>query len=187
MKICPIFVPPNDPDGENGLYAVRYDKAELDTLKVSINERYAGHELARLLYQWTDARYLKYFYDSNQAYWKDPYWAGLNQQQFALDITESVPVILDDLKAKCGSHTLASLFAPLHKTSCKDEYVLELKSKYRHIAGKRAIRLYAVKVDGFGYVITGGALKITPAMSDHPLTKLELKKLAFVKAYFENL
>lgn len=45
------------------------------------------------------------------------------------------------------------------------------------------LRIYAIKIDENCFLITGGAIKMSHKMKDHPDTALELKKIERVKAY----
>jgi hypothetical protein len=45
------------------------------------------------------------------------------------------------------------------------------------------IRLYAIKIESEYYVITGGAIKQSQKMNDHPETQLQLRKMEIVRDF----
>lgn len=48
---------------------------------------------------------------------------------------------------------------------------------------KNRLRFYAIKLDANCFVITGGAIKMSQKMQDHPDTNNELIKLKKARAY----
>jgi hypothetical protein len=48
------------------------------------------------------------------------------------------------------------------------------------------LRIYAIKIESNCFLITGGAIKLTHTMQEHPDTLLELKKLNKVKNFLIN-
>src|SRR5690554_4226377 len=51
---------------------------------------------------------------------------------------------------------------------------------------KNILRYYAIKLEENCFVITGGAIKMSQTMQNHPGTDNELKKLARARAYLQE-
>jgi Holliday junction resolvase RusA-like endonuclease len=51
---------------------------------------------------------------------------------------------------------------------------------------RNRLRYYAIKIDLNCFAITGGAIKMSQTMQDHPDTDNELKKLANARAYLNK-
>src|SRR5699024_2725513 len=51
---------------------------------------------------------------------------------------------------------------------------------------KNYLRVYAIKIDDNCFVITGGAIKMSQKMQDHPDTAKELQKLNQAKDYLSD-
>ncbi|NLA24310.1 MAG: hypothetical protein GX879_05015, partial [Bacteroidales bacterium] len=49
------------------------------------------------------------------------------------------------------------------------------------------LRYYAIKIDDNCFLITGGAIKMSQKMQEHPDTNNELKKLNKAKEYFKEI
>jgi hypothetical protein len=73
-------------------------------------------------------------------------------------------------------NNLNLIFEPLKKLG--GEHVLH-RMKYK----STWIRLYAIQIESQYFIITGGAIKQSQKMSDHPDTKKELSKLEKVRDY----
>lgn len=134
---------------------------------------------------------LKSFYDNNKRHFSKDYWKGLTRERFVLDVRGSVPIIFDDFTKCFETRKLYDHFEPLDKydertrrqneTRLKPHELVRLKSKYGYICNKIAFRLYAIEIDDDCFIITGGAIKIEQDMNGAGNTKLELKKLNYLK------
>lgn len=76
-----------------------------------------------------------------------------------------------------SAHTLDVLFQPLDDMITNPHNVSKTKSK------SSWLRIYAIKIDENRYLVTGGAIKLTLSMQDHPITKNELIKLEKARNY----
>jgi hypothetical protein len=78
-----------------------------------------------------------------------------------------------------ADETLFDIFKNLHAKSIKIECFEASKAKM-YIYEKRRLsklRLYALRVNNSCFVITGGAIKFTQKMQDHPDTQFELDRI----------
>jgi hypothetical protein len=132
----------------------------------------AENEYDRLMEQWTDVSYLRAYAKQNKI---------ADVTNFAHEIRQDAEYI-DDLIESIArqNHKLESFFKPL--------YNLEMGVKFLSLQkGRRyKLRIYAIKIDENLFVITGGAIKITLLMDDHPDTQLEKVKLNQAKDYFKK-
>lgn len=48
------------------------------------------------------------------------------------------------------------------------------------------LRVYAIRIETDVYIVTGGAIKLTPSMQDRPHTMLELQKLNKCRDYLKQ-
>ncbi|MHA7864872.1 hypothetical protein [Flagellimonas marinaquae] len=143
---------------DDHLYAAHFDKEE-------------DNEWDRLLEQWGDVEYLNKFAKDN----------GIADKELFIDnITEQADY-LDDLLEELQEEglNLDSYFRPLDDFESKEVILSKRKGKQ----DKGTIRLYAIKIDTNCYVVTGGAIKMTHKMKDHPETAKELPKLDKVRNY----
>ena len=81
------------------------------------------------------------------------------------------------------NHNKDHLSSYFENLSTYEPRILALQKGKRR---KSKLRLYAIKIDENVYLITGGAIKITQKMQDHPDTANELKKLNQVKDYLKQ-
>jgi hypothetical protein len=72
------------------------------------------------------------------------------------------------------------LFIPL-KYSETNKTISLRKGKINH----NRLRLYAIKLIDELFIITGGAIKISQRMQDHPSTAQELSKLSEARIYLD--
>lgn len=150
MEVVPIFAPK--------LYAFHYQ-----------NE--SENEYDRLIENWTDVNYLHKFAKENLK--------NIDVESYVkkrLEDAEQIIDIINEIK-KNKTAKLETFFRPLHD----NEYTLKplslQKGKVEHKYRKNDLRIYAIKIDDNCFVITGGAIKLSQAMSDNEFTKEELKKL----------
>ncbi|MCF8218491.1 MAG: hypothetical protein K9J21_05880 [Bacteroidales bacterium] len=156
MNIVTIFA--------NRLYAIQFD-----------NE--SENELARIVNMWKDVEYLFNYFDSNREYFDNSYWNGVTIE-YATDKTLELLDDIYDTLIKCAADntesTLDAIFYPLSDNLNSGQLILG-KSKLKK--AQNWLRFYALKVEPNVYVITGGAIKLTHKMQDHPDTTQELMKL----------
>ena len=131
------------------------------------------NEFTRLMELWTDMNYLRGFAKINDI--KDV-------KKFVNDIlsdAEDIDDFLYHLHENIAS--FGRYFEPLQLS----EYTKVLSFQKGKIK-KNQLRLYAIKIDENCFVITGGAIKMSQTMQDHPDTKIELKKLNAAKTFLES-
>ncbi|NDV57343.1 hypothetical protein [Bacteroides sp. 519] len=157
MKIVPIFA--------DKLFSFHYEGECLD-------------EYGRLLDAWNDPEYLFDFAEENKDYIAQ---LGYSTDGFVERILVDAE-ILEELLLKYRDNELLidSCFQPLHNQ--------EYKSKILSLQKKRCrfLRLYAIRIDVNCYVITGGAIKITRTMQEHPDANKEFQKLEQCKNYLQS-
>ncbi len=148
------------------LYAVHYGGEHHD-------------ELTRLLEQWWDTSYLFNFYTENRSIIEGNRFLSCEDgEAFVHLVTDNTNALEDFLLDKTTN--LSHFFRPL---GIHDDGV----SVLRKTKGKQhCLRLYALWVEAECYIITGGAIKITAAMQDHPETAAELRKLERCRSYLKS-
>lgn len=135
---------------------------------------YDLNEYDRLMELWTDVDYLRNYAKIN----KIP-----NPTQFArekLIDAEKIQDLIEELTSQ--KKRLEEYFQPLsdHELGIK---ILSLqKGKIAH----NGLRLYAIKIDDNCFVITGGAIKMSQAMQDHPDSNEELIKVKKAKNWLQD-
>jgi hypothetical protein len=143
------------------LYAFHYDK-EVD------------NELDRLLEIWTNVRYLKVFAQKNNI--TDIKTFVENRLIDADEMQDKIDEI------RINNEILDRFFRPLHNFETAYGILSLQKGKKPH----NHLRLYAIRIDTNCYVITGGAIKMSLDMKDHPLTQKEVEKLNWAKSYLQD-
>ena len=129
------------------------------------------NEMRRLFELWTNPYYLMNYFKNNESFLESHYWRSKN---FSIEdlskITKEKAIQFEDFLFK-NAKLLDCCFQPLNDNHTKIQNISE--SKYK----KSWLRIYAIKVDANRYLITGGAIKLTKKMRDHPETEKELLKL----------
>ncbi len=131
------------------------------------------NEFDRLMDLWTDVYYLKTFAEKNKV---------SNVIEFINEIlknAEEIQNFLDNLSQ--SNNQCRFYFQPLQNS--EQHRILALhKGKIR----KNRLRYYAIKLDENSFVITGGAIKMSRKMSEHPQTAHELVKLQNARSYLNS-
>lgn len=137
---------------ETKLFAFQYKGEEVD-------------EFVRLLDLWTDIGYLYKFAKDNNV---------LDIERFIETIINDAEELQDYLEnLNFDEESFSFYFRPLSDSSLDTGLLSKQKGKrYRS-----KLRLYAIKIDENCFVVTGGAIKMTQTMQEHPDTAKELKKL----------
>lgn len=142
------------------LFAVHYDDQ-------------VDNEFDRLMDLWTDVSYLSAYAKSNNVH---------DVHQFVEDLlsdAEQIDDFLNDLNQNNKPYEM--YFEPLQESERTKILALQ-KGKVR----RNQLRLYAVKIHDDCFLITGGAIKMSLKMQEHPDTLEELKKLRAVRSYLNN-
>lgn len=142
------------------LYAFRYEGEE-------------DHEFNRLMELWTDVSYLRECAIKNKVTDIDVF---VNQ---ILKDAEEIDDFINELAKNNEPYTF--YFQPLQDSEF-GKILARQKGKKR----KNNLRIYAIKIDDNCFVITGGAIKMSQKMQDHPDTAEELKKLNWAKDYLSD-
>ena len=131
------------------------------------------NEYERLLEIWNDPEYLVDFAERNKSYLK-----GCPLEEFVECVLDDAITLEDTLKQYDKS--LNIFFQPLDNNEMRTRLLSLQKRRCRYL------RLYAIKIDDNMFVVTGGAIKLTRTMSEHPDTVVELAKLNRCKEYLKN-
>lgn len=156
MKIVPIFVPT--------LYAIHYDNEEEDIY-------------SKMLNAWQDVIFIKEFYETNLAYIVENRFINAKDlKEFQQKIYNHAVDFDIRLEEANKNESLNEHFEVLYS----NERIYELHSKRK--AKIQFLRVYGIKIEDT-FIVTGGAIKLSQTMQEHPLTKLELVKLENVKQF----
>jgi len=146
--------------------------------------RYVGeeqHEFARLFDLWRDAEYLEDFFEAHKTDLSSEFWGEIDVLE-AILITrkEANRLELEILNvAESGKtdrySTLSTLFKPLYNNPLKIEHFEKNKLKGKNRPSW--LRIYAIRIESNLFVITGGAIKLTPTMNEREHLLKELGKL----------
>jgi hypothetical protein len=143
---------------ETRLFAFHYDDEE-------------ENELERLMEKWSDVNYLYSYAKKNGI--SDVYGFTSNVKQ-DLECLEDLLLQIEN-----GHFNLTDYFEPLGGKQF-DSKILKLhKGKIPY----NKLRLYGIKLADHCFVITGGAIKMSQTIQDHPDTMNELEKLLNAKKY----
>lgn len=130
------------------------------------------NEFDRLLELWTDVSFLIAYAKKNDQ--KDI--AGF-VNKILLDV-EQIQDFLENLNQ--NNHPFVFYFEPLQNSE-QAKILAFHKGKIR----RNQLRFYAIKIDENCFLITGGAIKMSQKMNEHPDTLNELNKLIKVRAYLQ--
>lgn len=138
------------------------------------------NEMRRLFELWTNPYYLMNYFKNNESFLESHYWRSKN---FSIEdlskITKEKAIQFEDFLFK-NAKLLDCCFQPLNDNHTKIQNISE--SKYK----KSWLRIYAIKVNANKYLITGGAIKLTKKMRDHPETEKELLKLEKNRIFLQS-
>ena len=136
------------------------------------------HEYSRLLELWNDPEYVFDFAEKNEDYIEQ---LGYSPDYFIESVLSDAE-LLEDLLLDYEHNDLIidGCFQPLYN----EEYQCRILSLQKKKC--KLLRLYAIRIDTNCFVITGGAIKITRTMQQHPDTNKELQKLNRCKSYLQS-
>lgn len=145
---------------ENTLFSLHYEGEKTN-------------EFEKIMNEWTDINFLKDYADQNQI---------KKFEVFAENIIRDVERIEDFLNTiQINQESFQLFFEPLQYSERKKTLALQ-KGKIR----RNSLRIYAIKIDDC-FLITGGAIKMSQTMQEHPDTSKELFKLQHARQYLQNL
>ena len=123
---------------------------------------------------WSDVQFLFDFFETHKGDLESGFYDD-SQVDDAIEITIDEA---DELFDALENEDLDSLFKPLND---REYHTIDFqKQKAKGSERKSWLRIYAVRYAD-GYVITGGAIKLTRTMQEREHTDLELKKLSIVR------
>ena len=159
--------------GYDHLWSVKYPEKEAD-------------ELTMLFRNWSNGNYLLDFFLSNMEDLKN-FFHVQRISEAIKDTVEDAQVLQKLILDFPYTEHLDGLFHPL---SLSDNRVTEMtREKARNWNRDRHaswLRIYAIRVQEEVFVVTGGAIKLTPAMQDRPHTQEELEKLNQCREFLKS-
>lgn len=137
------------------------------------------NEFRRALYLWNDVEYLKKFYDENKnIILQNPYLEIKNVYDFIEQVFDEAEHLEEEIEHHYENDSLAELFEYLfNEISPQNQFYKKIKQKL--------LRLYGIKLED-EYLVTGGAIKITKKMQDHPDTTEQLEILKQTKTFLDS-
>ena len=82
------------------------------------------------------------------------------------------------------NENLDELFRPLEPGRMAEMILSREKAKGKRVSGHASwLRIYAIKLENGIYLVTGGAIKLTPKMQDREHTLKELSKMEMVRKH----
>jgi hypothetical protein len=133
----------------------------------------AVNEFDRLMDLWTDIAFLIDYLKENNI---------TNVKKIVKDILQDAEQIQDFLdNISQNKEPYGFYFEPLQNSE-RNKLLAFQKGKIR----ENILRYYAIKLDENCFVITGGAIKMSQKMQEHPDTTNELKKLEKARVYLKQ-
>jgi hypothetical protein len=162
---------------ENSLYSIKYNVNEEDEFK-------------RIFNNWSDIEYLDIFFENNISDLQQEFYDNITIEEAisrTLDEAEELEYQLKRI-AKEGKYNdldnLQGFFKPLNNNELQTYPIPEYQeSKLKGYYPKSWLRIYAIRIEPNVFVITGGAIKLTPTMNTREHLLLELEKLNTVKQF----
>ncbi len=162
---------------DESLYALHYSDEGKD-------------ELSRLIDSWTDPLWLQRFFEEHKIDLLSGFWQGMSVKQ-AIIITRKEAIRLRKTLiayAKRGkierTETLSTIFKPLYNNPTR----IEAFEKNKAVGGQKKswLRIYAIRIERNLFIITGGAIKLTPTMNEREHLLIELQKLEEAKVFLSD-
>lgn len=158
------------------LWAVRYDGEVDNALYITFD-------------RWNDVNWLRTFFKNNledlTSYFKI---TDVNQAIYdTLDDAERLQCLIMDISPEAN---LDELFRHLEPSRMKEMVLGKEKAKVNNRRQHASwLRIYAIKLSDGIYIITGGAVKLTPTMQERQHTLDELVKMEKVRNFLlsENI
>ncbi|MTI20770.1 hypothetical protein E1176_07035 [Fulvivirga sp. RKSG066] len=142
--------------------------------------RYEGdstHIFKQLKENWSDASWLQTFFDKHQSDLQSGFFGDIEVDDAAFETIFEADELFEAIEVAEGKD-LDDLFEPLDDREFRIKDFQKQKAKGEE--HKSWLRIYAVRFMD-GYIITGGAIKLTKTMQEREHTSLELKKLSVVR------
>jgi hypothetical protein len=157
------------------LYAVQYADEKLN-------------EFRRLFRLWNDTEYLENFFVEHKIDLQSAFWRNISINEAVLRTKKEANSLERQLiqiaeNGKTDRYdTLSSLFKPLHDSTTRISDFE--KNKVKGLRHPNWLRIYAIRLDTNLFVVSGGAIKLTPTMNDR--AQLELEKLNITQKYLRG-
>jgi hypothetical protein len=171
MKVSSIFAVQQE-----RLYSIHFEGMDND-------------ELSDIFNKWNDIEYLHDFFTQHKSDLLNRFY---EDQYSTLTVEEAIEITLDEVSAlerklislTESGESLQTLFKPLDNNDYRQNPLQKnkLTGPYR----KSWLRIYAIRIGPNLFVISGGAIKLTPTMNDVAHLRLELVKLEAVKNFLQE-
>lgn len=156
-------------------------------------DTYDSDEFERIMRDWNDPEYLENYFEEHKADLLNGFLIDMTIDK-AIDTTidyandlESILIEIAKKGQEDETNTLQTLFEPLFK---KDKAVYRIpphqKSKFKGYAPDSWLRIYAIRIAPNVFVISGGAIKLTPNMNERDHLIKELEKLEITRKFLED-
>ena len=136
---------------------------------------------------WNDVEYLEDFFEENRNDLQSGFFGNATVENAVLATIEEAEKFEQRLRffanngvVNQNGQTLDEIFKLLSSSDITYELV---KSKAYGVNNPSWLRIYALRIAENVYVVTGGAIKLTPTMNERTHLKRELKKLEIAKQY----
>lgn len=165
-----------------------FDADELTRFGVSptsyeVSEAFVEYnEFEKVFKLWDSPIYLRQFFNDNIDFFRQEYWAGINEDEFVTDVTKSLNEIRTALIDLFNDNKLYTVVEPLgpEENDLRLYQSIRVKIKQGWIHRRMAFRFYAIEIEEKKcYLITGGAIKVHKDMMKAPNTTIEMNKLEY--------
>lgn len=129
-------------------------------------------ELSRLYDFWTNQKLLRDYFEKNNSVLE---FENIDIEEAISETIENAELLFELLSEH--KNDLDGLFEALSTKENDSKFLHKQKSR------RKWLRLYAIKIESNYYVITGGAIKQSQTMQQHPDTNEESKKLESCRNY----
>ncbi len=129
-------------------------------------------ELNRLYDFWTNQKLLRDYFEKNNSVLE---FENIDIEEAISETIENAELLFELLSEH--KNDLDRLFEALSTKENDSKFLHKQKSR------RKWLRLYAIKIESNYYVITGGAIKQSQTMQQHPDTNEESKKLESCRNY----
>ena len=159
------------------LYAVQYQDEKLN-------------EFRRLFQKWNDIEYLENFFNAHKVDLQREFWRDISVKEAVFSTKKEAKILEQKLiqiaeNGKTDRYdTLSSLFKPLYDNTIRIEKFE--KNKVKGLRNPNWLRIYAIRLDANLFVISGGAIKLTPTMNEREHLQMELQKLDTTQKYLRE-
>jgi hypothetical protein len=179
MQIVHIFGSRSGPENGEGLWAVKYERAE-------------PHAFREMFTRFEDPDWMLEFCQNNLDDIVVKFKRLIAAEDAALELMKESQMMKAKIvalaKEELPGMTLQEVFQPLYPS---ESNLLELqlsKGSVKHPANQHnpKLRIYAVRFSSKTYAVTGGAIKLTDRMEERLHTELEYRKMLRVRDWLKD-